>query len=258
LAGRTSIGPVASRNYMDRVKRMLLSLSLEPAAGVHRVEEVLQLADALGIARVPDVVVPTGTSSSTTAGDYAVVHPAPMYRYKRWTADGWRALASELSARGLTVCITGGPAAEEKAYLDEIFADAPHVTRLDGKLAWHEIAMLIAHARVFIGPDTSVTHLATATGTPTVALYGPTDPRLWGPWPRGGLERPWEAAGQRQQRGNVWLVQNPLPCLPCQQEGCDRHLDSRSQCLDELSTPAVLRAVDEAIAARPALNAARA
>jgi heptosyltransferase III len=49
-----------------------------------------------------------------------------------------------------------------------------------------------------------------------------------------------------------------LPCLPCQQEGCDRHLDSRSQCLDELSAPAVLRAVDEAIAARPAFNGARA
>jgi heptosyltransferase III len=258
LAGRKSVGPVASRSLMDHTKRALLSRNVEPAAGVHRVEEVLRLADTLGIARVPDVVVPSGTSTSAAAGDYAVIHPAPMYRYKRWTANGWRAVASELSARGLTVCITGGPAAEEKAYLDEIFADTPHVTRLDGKLAWHEIARLIAHARIFIGPDTSVTHLATATGTPTVALYGPTDPRLWGPWPRGGLERPWEAAGQRQRRGNVWLVQNPLPCLPCQQEGCDRHLDSRSQCLDELSVPAVLHAVDEAIAARPTLNVARA
>ena len=47
----------------------------------------------------------------------------------------------------------------------------------------------------------------------------------------------WEAAGTIQRRGNVWLVQNPLPCLPCQNEGCERHLTSFSRCLDEL-TPA--------------------
>jgi heptosyltransferase-3 len=50
-----------------------------------------------------------------------------------------------------------------------------------------------------------------------------------------------------QRRGNVWLVQNPLPCLPCEQLGCDRHLDSRSQCLDELGADQVLAAVDQAV-----------
>jgi heptosyltransferase-3 len=43
-------------------------------------------------------------------------------------------------------------------------------------------------------------------------------------------------------------VQNPLPCLPCQQEGCDRHLQSRAQCLDELTPQQVLTAVDQALA----------
>ena len=62
----------------------------------------------------------------------------------------------------------------------------------------------------------------------------------------------WAAAGTIQSRGNVWLVQNPLPCLPCQLEGCDRRLDSRSQCLDELGVDQVLAAVDQALAARRA------
>ena len=56
----------------------------------------------------------------------------------------------------------------------------------DGILTWAELAGLIAAAKVYVGPDTSVTHLAAATGAMTVALYGPTDPRRWGPWPLGG------------------------------------------------------------------------
>ena len=121
--------------------------------------------------------------------------------------------------------------------------------RLDGRLSWQELAALLGRARIYVGPDTSVTHLAAATGCPTVALFGPTDPRLWGPWPVGGLVEPWAPAGTIQRRGNVWLVQNPLSCLPCQQEGCDRHLTSRAQCLDELTSRQVLVAADQALAA---------
>ena len=102
---------------------------------------------------------------------------------------------------------------------------------------------------MYIGPDTSVTHLAAGSGCPTVALYGPTSPRLVGPWPVGGLDRPWAPSGRLQRRGNVWLVQNPLACLPCERLGCDGYLESRSQCLDELGADQVLMAVDQALAA---------
>ena len=140
----------------------------------------------------------------------------------------------------LAVVATGGPDADERRYLDAIWTARPEVERRDGALSWPELAATIRDAAVFIGPDTAVTHLAAATGAPTVALYGPTDPRLWGPWPIGGTDPDWAAAGTIQTRRNVWLVQNPLPCLPCQQEGCLRRIDSHSQCLDELPVGQVL------------------
>jgi heptosyltransferase-3 len=96
--------------------------------------------------------------------------------------------------------------------------------------------------------------LAAATGCPTLALFGPTDPRLWGPWSRGGLAAIWDAARPLQRRGNVWLVQNPLPCLPCQLEGCERWLDSGSACLDELPAQHVIAAVEEVLN-QPHINA---
>jgi len=171
-----------------------------------------------------------------------------MFRYKQWSMEGWRALAAWLSGRGLTVVASGGPRDTERAYLDEVWGKEAAVRRLDGRLDWPELAGLLTKARVYIGPDTSVTHLAAAAGCPTVALYGPTDPRLWGPWPVGGLGAMWDAAGNMQRRGNVWLVQNPLPCMPCQLEGCERRLESYSACLDELPAERVIAAVEQALA----------
>lgn len=248
-AGRRRIGFVAGDNGAARLKRFALDDAVAVEPGVHRVHEVLRLAEALGIAPVADVVAPRGAPQNAMARPYAVIHAAPMFRYKRWTDAGWRALARALGERGFAVVATGGP--EDKAALDALWAGATDIERLDGTLAWPELATLIGAASVYVGPDTSVTHLAAATGVPTVALYGPTDPRLWGPWPAGGLEPMWHAAGTIQRRRNVWLVQNPLSCLPCQQEGCLRRRDSYSRCLDELQVTQVLQAVDAALA-RPA------
>jgi heptosyltransferase-3 len=230
----------------------LLHRSVRYVAGIHRVEEMLRLVDALGIARVPQLVCPRPRNADgLPAGDYAVIHAAPMFRYKQWRKDGWRALAAWLTERGLTVIATGGPAEAERRYLDDVWDGASPIRRLDGRLDWPQLAGLLSKARVYVGPDTSVTHLAAAAGCPTVALYGPTDPRLWGPWPAGGLDAIWAAAGAIQRRGNVWLVQNPLPCMPCQLEGCERRLESYSCCLDELSPRKVIAAVEQALAAAP-------
>lgn len=248
VAGRIRVGPF-EQNLGGRMKRFGMSRGVPYVGGVHRVEEILRLADLLGIARAPELVAPRAPAGEPiVAGDYAVIHAAPMFRYKQWSKNGWRELAAALAARGLAVIATGGPAEGERRYLDDVWNDCPTlVRRLDGQLAWPQLAGLLSKCRVFIGPDTSVTHLAAVSGCPTVALYGPTDPRLWGPWPVGGLPEMWTAAGTIQQRGNVWLVQNPLPCAPCQLEGCDRRLGSYSACLDELSPARVIEAVQQAL-----------
>jgi heptosyltransferase III len=248
IAGQRHLAPV-DPGLRGALRRQLLDRCVPPAPGVHRVEEVLRLADALGIGRVPEVVCPQDHDLHNAPDEpFAILHAAPMFRYKQWAPVGWRALAAALADRGMRILTTGGQDAEERIYLDGIWSTLA-VERLDGLLTWRAIAGLLKRAKVYIGPDTSVTHLAAASGCPTVALFGPTDPRRWGPWPAGGLSEPWAATGTIQRRGNVWLVQNPLPCLPCQQEGCERHIGSFSACLDELSPRQVLQAVEQALEA---------
>jgi len=251
-AGRRRAGPFEITGRGSSLKRLVLDVPVLPRDGLtHRVDETLRLADALGVARVPEVVAPRGHVPDGIAalGRYAVIHAAPMFRYKRWTEAGWRALAGGLRTRGLSIVASGGPGAGERAYLDAVFGADPGIVRADGRLSWPDLAETLRRAALYVGPDTSVTHLAAATGVPTVALFGPTDPRQWGPWPEGGLAEPWLAASAApQRRGNVVVVQNPQPCTPCRNEGCERRIDSYARCLDEMTPAQVLAAVDRALA----------
>jgi heptosyltransferase-3 len=249
LAGRTHLGitvPDGPR-FGAILKRRLLHRSTTAVENIHRVEQMLRLADALGITRVPELVCPAARETSHVAAgeNFAMIHAAPMFNYKQWTREGWQALAAGIARRGLAVVATSGPDAREQSYLRAVWDGVATVH----PAGWAETVSLLSRARVYIGPDTSVTHLAAATGCPTVALFGPMDPRVWGPWPVGGLAEPWAASATIQRRGNVWLVQNPLPCLPCTLEGCERHVESRSACLDALAPEQVLAAVEQALAA---------
>jgi heptosyltransferase-3 len=260
VAGKRRIGIVKGGGW----KRALLDRVVDNDLSVHRVTESLRLLDGLGVPLVPELVPPQGRASELApSGRYAVLHPNPKFAYKRWNAEGWCGLVAGLAQRGLQVVVTGAPDPDERAYLDGLWrGTTPAPLRLDGKLDWPQLAALLRGAAVYVGTDTSMTHLAAAAGCPTVAIYGPVDPRIMGPWPIGGLDppisAPWAAAGTIQRRGNVWLVQNPpscpFSCLPCEKLGCDGHLDSRAQCLDELGAGQVLAAVDAALTAQVAVS----
>src|SRR5262245_3848939 len=249
LAGRRRAGflpPPGEPGIGWKCRVHHIAVTLKPDC--HRVTQLMRIAEALGLDTSAPIVCPQKQTSDyiAPAKPYAVVHASPFYRYKRWTDAGWRALLHALNARGLAIVSTQGPDPAERAYLDALWStvDVP-LTRM--QLDWPSLGELLKGAALYIGPDTSTTHLAAASGCPTVSLYGPTSPRLIGPWPVSGLERPWEPSGTIQRRGNVWVVQNPLPCLPCEKLGCEGHLESRAQCLDELSMRQVLVAVDQAL-----------
>lgn len=248
VAGRSRIGLVPKSEV--GWKHFVLSACADADLTRHRVAELMQLARLLGIEETPDIVVPRSERPLAPRGPYAVLHANPLYRIRRWSDAGWVGLVDKLRERGLAVVTTGGSVPAERTYLDQLWNSiSPKVERLDGKLDWGQLAQLLSGAAIYVGPDTSVTHLAAASGCPTVAIYGPASPVNMGPWPVGGLRESWARAGSIQRRGNVWVVQNPsLPCMPCDRLGCDNHLESRSECLDTLSVAAVMRAVDRALA----------
>jgi heptosyltransferase-3 len=113
------------------------------------------------------------------------------------------------------------------------------VLDVSGRLDFNQLVTLLKRAALYIGPDTSVSHLAAASGVPVIAIFGPTNPVRWAPWPADGNAR-FTQRGPLQHAGNVTLLQSELPCVPCGRAGCEDHRQSRSDCLVDIGPERVI------------------
>ncbi len=149
-------------------------------------------------------------ASDPHAGNRLIaVHPGSGGREKCWPAERYAALIEALADKGLEPVVTFGPADEEIRS-----RVAPRIegsgVRIVDDLNLASLSVLLARCAVLIGNDSGVTHLAAALGIPVVALFGPTDPAVWGP--RGKQVRiMW---GDETVEGDVGLLAWRKPFCP--------------------------------------------
>ncbi|RZQ60223.1 glycosyltransferase family 9 protein [Amycolatopsis suaedae] len=189
--------------------------------GVPEVRRWCRLLEHGGIPADPgdlDLREPTVPSPAPGA---AVVHPGAAYPARRWPADRFAAVAGELARRGEHVVITGSAGERELAERVAGAAGLPSSAVLAGRTGLAELAALVAGATLVVCGDTGVGHLATAFGTPSVLLFGPTPPARWGPPPERTRHRVlWKGAqgdpfGGEPDRGLLWIeVDEVLAALP--------------------------------------------
>jgi ADP-heptose:LPS heptosyltransferase len=110
-----------------------------------------------------------------------VVHPGAGYPARRWPAERYASVAAALVAAGRDVVVTGGPAETGLARRVVTLAGLPPQACRAGRTSLLDLAALVAGAGLVVCGDTGVGHLATAYRTPSVLLFGPTPPALWGP-----------------------------------------------------------------------------
>lgn len=119
----------------------------------------------LGQIGAPPGAVPRLPIRKPPAG-YAVIHPFSGSPRKNWPLGHFRQAAAVVQRR-MPVYWCAGP--------EEELEGAVRFPDLRGLARW------LAAANVFIGNDSGIAHLAAACGVPVVALFGPTDPRVWAP-----------------------------------------------------------------------------
>ena len=143
-----------------------------------------------------DVSVPAGLSPRSTRGA-TLVHPGAASAARRWPPERFAAVARAELASGRPVVVTAGPG--ERGLGERVARSAglsPNAVALAGDVL--ELASLVGSAARVVCGDTGVPDLATAMRTPSVGLFGPTPPAVWGP-PR---ERPWHRVLWTGRRGD--------------------------------------------------------
>jgi ADP-heptose:LPS heptosyltransferase len=120
------------------------------------------------------------------ASPYVVMHPGSGSRRKNWPAREWIAVLDRLLVTDdLRLVVTAGPAdTEAVAELMRAAADRPVLRQRVSTLpeaSLEQLAAVIAQSALYLGNDSGVSHLAAAVGTPTLAVFGPTDPAIWRP-----------------------------------------------------------------------------
>lgn len=162
--------------------------------GEHETVRWCRLLEHYGLAADPRDLGLAPPPVRTSAPDAVVVHPGAAYAGRRWPAERFADVTRALSGAGHRVVLTG----TEDALTHRVAAMAglPPSAVMDTDLT--ELAALLAGARLVISNDTGASHLATAYGTPSVTLFGPVSPALWGP-PRDRPEHIalWHGTGDR-------------------------------------------------------------
>lgn len=153
---------------------------------------------------------------------------------KEWPQEKWYSLIKSLQYRANFVCL-GGPkeATQYKPLMDILAAEGIDNIMLNmlGKTTLQEVGALIGSCDVVVTADTGSLHIALALNKPVVALFGPTDPKLWGP-----LTGTFKV-----------LVNDELDCLGCRKRRCPK---PNQYCMSGIEPVRVKKAIFELIGDR--------
>lgn len=151
---------------------------------------------------------------------WIMIHPAARYWFKAWPAERFAALVDAFHKKGFRAVLVGSR--DDRPLETEILRHAHSpVVSLIGQTSLLELAALMKHCRLFIGNDAGPMHMAAAVGCAVVALFGPSDPAVWGP------------------RGNrVATIYKGLDCRECFYPGCSR---GEQSCMKLITVEEVLK-----------------
>lgn len=151
--------------------------------GEHEVGRWCRMLDELGVpadARELDIRRPSGVGAPVPEGA-TVIHPGAASPGRCWPAERFSAVARAERSDGQPVVITGSPDEVSLARQVAVGAGIEDDVVLAGQTDLLALADVVATARRVVCGDTGIAHLATALGTPSVVLFGPTSPHRWGP-----------------------------------------------------------------------------
>ncbi len=161
------------------------------------------------------------------------IHPGSGAAIKNWSAAGWHAVGNALARDNcVRFVVTAGPGEQELA--QAVAGGLPQErTVLAGQTSLGVLAALYARSALVLGPDSGPLHLAVAVGTPSVTLYGASDPVRFGPWGPNARHR---------------TVVSTIPCRHCGYLALPAAALTQHPCMQFIDPAAVTAAARELLA----------
>jgi ADP-heptose:LPS heptosyltransferase len=207
-------------------------------AKTHSVEQQLALPGWTGVPvsdRPPSQLGLTPDASSTVShrlakaglGEgqgFALLHPAASFATKQWATSNFASVVKHL--RDLNIPVVAIVASHEAEIAKTLarMCDENIVTFDD--LSLPEVAALASRARLFVGNDSGIAHIAAAVGVPSVVIFGSSNRIHWQPWSQAPTE----------------VVFEEMPCQPCHGYFCEQF--DQPECIIRVPVHRVCAAID--------------
>ena len=153
-----------------------------------------------------------------------MLHPAAAFDTKQWATENFARVAEELTARGL-MAIAIVSEKERRVVKTLIKQTSAPVIGL-GDLSLPEVTALASRARLFVGNDSGIAHIAAAAGAPCVVIFGSSNVVHWRPWTTSPNE----------------VVREEMPCQPCHGYFCAEF--EKPECILRVPLERVVGAID--------------
>jgi predicted lipopolysaccharide heptosyltransferase III len=157
----------------------------------------------------------------------AVVHPAAAFDTKRWATERYARVAESLVSRGFAIVAITAPTEANVANTLTQHTTAPVKVFTD--LSLPEVTALLSQARLFVGNDSGIAHMAAAVGTPSVVIFGSSNTAHWRPWAKASAE----------------VVVEEMDCQPCHGYFCEKF--EEPECIKRVPVERVLAAIERVL-----------
>ncbi len=203
---------------------------------LHQVELNVRLLSAIGVSGEPELLplkviqelFSPAVPERLPKTPRVLVHPGAGYPSKLWPGENFETLILRLHRElGVQVLLLGDSREKERQPFSGASAiPSPNFADLRGKLALHDLPILMNQADLFIGGDSGPAHMAAAQGLPILCLFsGVNDVKVWRPWTE-----------------KLRLITKPVPCSPCLSPECPL---VHQRCMKEITVDEVFEAARE-------------
>jgi heptosyltransferase-3 len=170
---------VVAENLASAGVQSVIKCSPIVRPGVHAVRQLAAVLDPIGV-ELRDPVPRLKIDRKPDQGSLLGFHPGSGSQAKNWPVERWSEFVEAIAPKFEKLVLIGGEADDEVIRAFRLRCRGAAFDTMIRPNLW-DLARVLSTCTIFVGHDTGVTHLSAAVQTPTVALFGPTDPEVWRP-----------------------------------------------------------------------------